>query len=130
MIKYEDRARIDNLPAWARAIFNDLESERDTSINALNKFLDENSVSPLYVEKPLSLGEHSSGPSYKKRYINGNKLMIDWGGVEMRINLTKQDGNEVIDISYELSGPPFDRTPIFQPISFQKFWVYVAGEAK
>lgn len=83
---------ITKLPKWAQERIKELERERDLSIRALNEFKDEQTVSPIYYEDAVCTGEQA-GPSFKRRYIQTNKLTVEYEGVSLDILLSSPQDN-------------------------------------
>jgi hypothetical protein len=74
------------LPKWAQEHIEKIERERDQAIKALNEYVDNQTVSPFYVEDYVSTGEER-GPSYKRSYIQTHKMTIEHEGVELNVLL-------------------------------------------
>ena len=82
------------LPVWARTHIEDLAREREVALNALNKYVDEQTDSPFYVESLECTGE-KAGPSLKRRYIQTARMTVKFKGVELNIMLRDRDGIEL-----------------------------------
>jgi len=78
--------KLQKLPKWAQEAFNNLQRERDTAVRALNKYLDNETESPIFQEDVLCTGENK-GPTFKKRYIQGRRISVDHCGIEVGIYL-------------------------------------------
>lgn len=81
-------------PAWARAHIQKITREREVALSALNKYVDEQTVAPFYIEEMECTGERA-GPSFKRRYIQSNKMMVEFKGVELSICLRDHEGIEL-----------------------------------
>ncbi len=79
--------KIASLPVWARKHIDDLSHAREIATSTLNKFLDEQTPSPIYTESHIYTGENSehAGPTTKRRYINATRLTVMHAGVELSI---------------------------------------------
>ena len=97
--------KIKKLPKWIQDHITNLQRQRDTAVNALNEYCDEQTPSPFYTDDMLCTGEQR-GPSIKKRYIQAHSIQIKNAGVRLRITLqndhiylqwggSEQDLNEV-----------------------------------
>ena len=76
------------LPKWAQDHITKLQRERDTAVAALNKYVDDQTESPISITEMESIGEQA-GPSFKKRYIQGRGIEFDWRGVYLRVLLVR-----------------------------------------
>lgn len=79
------------LPAWARAHIQNVTREREVALDALNKYVDEQTAAPFYVEEMECTGE-KAGPSFKRRYIQSHKMTVEFKGVELNIHLRDREG--------------------------------------
>lgn len=78
--------QIAKLPKFAQAAFKDLELERFVAVRALREWTDSQTVSPVSIEEIVCDGEQQS-PSFKKRYIQTNRVKFEWMGVELEVYL-------------------------------------------
>jgi hypothetical protein len=86
---------INKLPKWAQTYIRNIERERETAIRVLNEHIDNQTLSPIYVDDYECTGEEQ-GPSIKRKYIQSNKITIEHQGVELGIILR----DESIDIQW------------------------------
>jgi hypothetical protein len=84
---------VSKLPKWAQEKIADLEREKESAIKALKRYLDDQTESPIYVPDHLCLGDGGCGPSHVVRYIQGNKIAVKFGGVELDM-LLSEAGNQ------------------------------------
>lgn len=88
------------LPKWAQDHIETLQRQRDTAVDALRKWTDEQTPQPISVDELVCLT--SGGPTGLTRYIQGKRLKIEWKGVELEVHL-KTDGNmsdDAIDLKW------------------------------
>jgi hypothetical protein len=91
------------LPKWAQEHIRVIERERETAVEALNKYIDSQTESPFYTDDVICTGE-GIGPSFKRRYFQGYKLTAEHAGVRLRIHLAgEHDGQREygIELSWE-----------------------------
>lgn len=112
-----EQDKIDKLPKWAREYINDLENERDAALRSLHKFRDEDTPSNIYTENMVCTNEqeNSKAPTVYRRYVQDDKIYIDYNGIRADIFLNRGE----IDIQYSL-GNRFTADVILQPVSYQK----------
>lgn len=75
----EERALADVKTKWVRDWIEDLMRERDTAVQALNDYCDNQTESPLFYDDSVCTGE-DRGPSMKRRYIQHYKVSFDYAG--------------------------------------------------
>ena len=81
--------QIAKLPKWAQDYITGVEREREISIRMLNKWKDDQTKSPFYVEEVVCTGEEKA-PSFKNRYIQTRSINVDHGGVHLRVILREE----------------------------------------
>lgn len=86
---------IKKLPKWVQEHIQNLQRQRDVAVRELNNYIDSQTPSPFYVDGLVCTGEES-GPSLKRRYIEGNKMSVNHDGVSLSIHL--RDGH--IDLQW------------------------------
>ena len=88
--------QIAKLPKWAQDHIENLSRERDSAVDTLNKFCDNQTPSRFRVEDHPCTGE-TAGPSHKKSYVQGHTLYVEWAGIELRIEANDYGGrtNEI-----------------------------------
>jgi hypothetical protein len=96
----ELKVKISKLPLWAQDHIKSLEGERETAIRALNEYCDIQTPSPFYCNELESTGEEQ-GPTLKRRYFQGRRLHVKWGGVELQIFTRDSYGREEIELQWE-----------------------------
>lgn len=103
------------LPKWAQDLIRNLRYEREVAIRALNKYCDEQTPGPIYVDELESTGEEQ-GPSMKRRYFRGDKVSIEWAGVLLDITVRERG----IDLQWFGSSHRSIRDVAFIPMSHQR----------
>lgn len=89
---------IAKLPKWAQGYISDIEREREVALRVMNRYLDDQTVSPFYVFDLECTGEEK-GPTKKIRYIQSwGRMCIKAYGVEVDIYL--RDKDKRIDLQY------------------------------
>lgn len=87
-------AQIAKLPQWAQSHIEDLSRERDIAIRALNKYVDGQTESSVFIDELESLGEQrtdtTNSPSFKRRYIQTKRVSFEWKGIDLDVYL--EDG--------------------------------------
>lgn len=107
------KEQIEKLPKWAQEYIRDVNREREVAVAALNRWVDDQTPAPIYVNELECLGEQR-GPSHKVRYVQGNRLRVDFADVALEVVLR----DDVIDMQW--SAPNYRTGDIcFQPRSFQ-----------
>jgi methyl coenzyme M reductase subunit D len=76
------------LPKWAQEHITDLSRQRDAALNVLNEFQDSQTVSRFYYEDHVCTGEQA-GPSSKRRYIQTDRVIVDYKGEEFELTLAR-----------------------------------------
>lgn len=90
-------AKIAKLPVWAREHIETIERERNTAIDHLNEWVDNQTKSPFFFSDLLCLGEDGQRkPSTKKVYVQTHHMTVKHAGV--RMDITLRGGR--IDIQY------------------------------
>lgn len=69
------------LPVWAEKYIRTLENEGEMARRNLNKFTDNSTESPIYVE------EYNLG----KRFIQARSVIAEWASVKVEIYLPRKD---------------------------------------
>lgn len=82
------------LPVWARSHIQDITREREVALRALNKYVDDQTTAPFYIEEMECTGEQR-GPSFKRRYVQSTKMTVEFKGVELNIYLRENEGIEL-----------------------------------
>jgi len=98
---------IGKLPKWARDHIHKLDRERVLAVRSLNEFKDSQTVSPIYYDDAVCTGEQA-GPAFKRRYLQTNKLDIEYEGVKLSILLSSPEDNARdlgIHLSWSQAGP-------------------------
>ena len=103
---------VEKLPKWSQKLIRKLTRERDTAVDALNEYLDEQKLSSFYYEDHLCLGEESN-VSYKKKYIQTYKMTVEHGGVKLTVYLR----DNFIDLQW--GDDKFHDDVAFIPSSYQ-----------
>lgn len=111
-----DNLKIDKLPKWAQQHIKDISRQRDVAIDALNKYVDNQTEAPFYISEMECTGENK-GPAKKTRYIQGHWLNATHQGVKLSVLLR----DDHIDISWDSE----DRKDIAMvPASHQQVRLY------
>ena len=77
---------IEKLPKWAQEEIKTLERERDVAVRELNQWVDRQTPSKIYTDELICLGE-LSGPSFKRRYFQGDSAIFEHLGITLRVLL-------------------------------------------
>jgi len=85
---------LSKLPRWARDRITTLERQRETAIQALNEYLDDQTPSRFYMDDILSTGENV-GPTFKRRYIQGRQIWAEHAGIYFHVHLRDSDEIEL-----------------------------------
>lgn len=72
------------LPKWAQEYINKTEMQRNAAVSALNEFVNEQTPSKIWIETHPCTGE-SSGPSQKRRYLQGREVTFKIGKEEVTV---------------------------------------------
>lgn len=81
---------ITKLPKWAQEHIRKIERERETAVDALNKYVDSQTPSAFSIQELECTGENPA-PSFKTRYISTNRMTITHRGIELNIYITDGD---------------------------------------
>lgn len=102
------------LPKWAQELIAQLKNRAAHARHALNKFQDEQTPSPIFIEDYVCTDE-KKGPTLKRKYLQSHKIQIKYEGVWLEIIL--RDG--YIDVHWgDPDGLPNDVAMI--PYSYQQ----------
>lgn len=77
--------QLSKLPKWAQDHIRDIARQRETAVNVLNEFVNDDTPSPFFFEDYACTGE-CQGPSNKRRYIQAHSVTVVWRGVELRVS--------------------------------------------
>lgn len=77
---------ISKLPKWAQQLIKELSRERDTAINQLNDYIDDQTESEIFIDEYVSTGENQ-GPTSKRQYIQGHNVTFVHAGVELDVSV-------------------------------------------
>lgn len=101
------------LPKNVKEYIKNIERQRDTAIQKLNEYLDDQTKSDVYTTDLACLGEER-GPSLKTRYIQTSWVYFERAGVILSVILR----DNCIDLQW--SGIRGFSTPVcFTPYSYQ-----------
>lgn len=95
------------LPQWVQTHIQKLQRERETAVRALNEYCDNQTPAAFWVDDAECTGEER-GPSFKRRYFQGDRINVSHAGIEASIYLSrKDDGQRIfgIEIKFEPSKP-------------------------
>jgi len=84
---------ITKLPRWAQERIRILERERAEAIGALNRFMNSQTVTPIFYEDFVNTGE-KNGPISQRRYMQTNRVTFRLGKEEIEVTL-RNGGLEV-----------------------------------
>ena len=93
------------LPKWAQNHIKDVEIERDDAIRTLNRFCDNQTVSPIYIYEWIY---EEGGQKEKKHYIQTRH--VDFEHIGLELNVLLQEG--AIRINWHSTG---DREGVIKP---------------
>ena len=105
---------LENAPKWIQMLVANLKRERDTAIQALNKWNDSQTPSKIWAEDIVCLGEQK-GPSFKKHFIQSRRVTIEHAGVHLDILIRDQQ----IELGWSGLDHGMDEIALI-PESFQK----------
>lgn len=71
--------KITKLPAWAQKHIENLTRQRDNALSAQQKYLDEQTESPFFVE-------FDGADNRSKRFIQAHHMTVTWKGVQLRVD--------------------------------------------
>lgn len=117
-----NQEQIDKLPVWAKTHLIDLQRQRDAAVTTLNKMLDEQTPSPVFYEDHPCTGE-AAGPSYKKRYVQTDRVVFRHAGVELNVYLAREKDSQRdygIELSWQREKDRIGHVALI-PKSFQQF---------
>ena len=81
---------ISKLPKWAQKHISNIEREREVAVIELNKYVDSQTKSKIYIDDFVCLGEEK-GPTLKTRYINGtHRVTFDHAGIELNVSIAHE----------------------------------------
>ena len=80
--------KIKKLPKWAQALIQKLRYERNTAIDALNEYCDNQTLSAFFYDDMLCTGE-TKGISFKRKYVQSRKIDVKYQGI--LLGVTCQD---------------------------------------
>jgi len=87
--------KITSLPKWAQERIVTLERERQTALDALNKWVNEQTEAPMWIDEMKCLGEErkdgSDPPSFKRRYIQTRRIAMNHAGVRLDVSLVDNE---------------------------------------
>jgi len=112
--------QIDKLPKWARKYISDLQMERDAAVRDLERFIDEQTPSEIFVRELVCDGSspNGTGLSERIRYIQGRAVEIRHAQIELRVLL--RDG--AIDLSWTGSNGA-GKEGVMIPRSYNHVWL-------
>ena len=111
--------QIQKLPKWAQDHIQNLTRERETSVRTLNEFCDNDTPSPIYYEEMVCNGE-TQGPSTKRRYIQTDRIVVMWRGIELEIGAHDYGSSGPgISVQWSVAGGRF-RDAAMIPESYQR----------
>lgn len=102
------------LPKWAQIEFKDIQRERDVAVYELNKWVDAQTPSKMYVDEMVCTGEER-GPSTKRRYIQGHRITVEHAGIRLDVSTLDERS---IEIRWDAQDRSI-RGLAFIPFSFQ-----------
>ena len=123
MTEQRDIAR---LPKWAQEHIADLARQRQVAVDALNEHLDQQTVSPFYIDEPTCTGE-KQGPSIKRRYIQAHKIAVEFKGVQLEIHLRPEERG--IDLGWSDLNRGLNDVALV-PVSFNRVQIVAKGEMR
>lgn len=82
--------QLSKLPKWVQEYIADLKRERDESLRSLNKWVDDQTPSPVSIPEYLCTGERS-GPTEKVRYIQTDEVVFRHAGIELQVRLVGKE---------------------------------------
>ena len=80
--------KIKKLPKWVQNNIKSLERERESAINKLNEYIDNQTPSSVFYEDLVCTGEQQ-GPSNKRKYIQSHRIEFEHDGVYCAVTLRK-----------------------------------------
>lgn len=110
---------ISKLPKWAQDHIADLRRQRDTALNKLNDFVDDQTPSHFYVDDHVCVGE-KSGPTTKRHYIQTEKMTVEYGKITLNIYCRDDQRGEHPCIDLQWGYGYSNQEVAMIPESFQK----------
>lgn len=93
MIGTATEQQIEKLPKWAVEHITSLTREREAAVAALNKYIDGQSESPVFIDELESTGEERSDgrnpPSFKRRYVQAHRVSFEWLDIRLDVALER-----------------------------------------
>ena len=126
--------KIQKLPKWAQEYIKDLERSVKSVKDDLEKFADDQTESNFYIQELEQLTDQDGKTEnvWVRRYIQGHRMNVDFGGVRLSI-LLRADGSGGVEDSIELSWSAHDRIAApanFQPMAFQQARIFLGQYTK
>lgn len=75
---------ISKLPKWAQERIRDLERERDVAVQALSRYTDNQTESPVYFDELLCVGK---SPTKKRVYVHTDNLTFHHADIFLNVQL-------------------------------------------
>lgn len=111
--------QVERLPKWAQEAFKCLERERFCMARELKEWNDNQTPGPVSIQEYVCTGNQQS-PESVTRYVQTQRLRIEWKGCRLDIHLTDNgpQHEDAIDLKW---GPtnPHTRSLALVPYSFQ-----------
>jgi len=114
--------QFNRLPKWARDLINNIRSQRDSAVRALNEMLDSETESPISYTTFVHTGEKDgyarmqTAPQFKKKYIHAKRVDFNHLGLELHVSIR----DDHIEVSYERTNSATG-VVTFVPTGFQQF---------
>ena len=103
---------ISKLPKWAQEHIATLKRQRDTAVEALESWSDEQTPAPFSINEMICT---TTPPTIMTRYIQGYRMTVTHAGMRLEVGLR----DDTIEISYSPENRAIGDV-ILQPYSFQQ----------
>ncbi len=98
----ELRARVAKLPAWAQTLIQNLERQRDSARERLNRFLDDQPESPFYTDESV----HERPYRERRRFITATSVHCRQDNLVVTLNPFSDNRGVIVD--FESDRGPLD----------------------
>jgi hypothetical protein len=109
-----DQEKLDKLPKWAQAYIMKIERERDTATEALARYQDSQTESPIYTDELVCDGRQQA-PSFIRRYISSFvPVNFEYANIHLTVRLVEN----CIELRWSKNGDTLSKVAVV-PTGFQ-----------